>query len=105
MFICLDYIQLAGLGKTAFQTFWPVLLKEMDWHGWVGAASRRSKEKKLNCRNNLEGNVFLSPGAHFHLETESRSMGETVFVNCAHSQCRPALKKPPAPAVSVPATR
>lgn len=102
MFICLEYTQLASLVKTAFQTFWVVLLKEMDWHG--RAASRRSKGKKLNCWNNLEGNVFLSPGAPFHPETESRSMGETASVNCVHSQCHPAPKKPPAPAVSAPVT-
>ncbi|GAB5578800.1 actin-binding LIM protein 1 isoform X19 [Prionailurus iriomotensis] len=36
--------------------------------------------------------------ARFHPETESRSMGETASVNCVRSQCRPALKKPPAPA-------
>lgn len=52
----------------------------------------------------LRANVFLSPGARFHPVTESRSMGETAFANCVHSRCLPALKKPPALAVSAPAT-
>lgn len=101
-FICLDYLQLAGLVMTAFQTCWLLLLQEINGHR--RAVSRRSKEKEWNCCNNLEGDVFLPPGARFHPETESHSMGETAFVNSVHSRCHPVRKKPPSPAVSAPVT-
>ncbi|MEJ1270956.1 actin-binding LIM protein 1 [Cricetulus griseus] len=42
---------------------------------------------------------FTCKDAHFHLEIESRSMGETAFVSFVHGQCPPALKKPPAQAL------
>lgn len=41
---CWDRVQLAGLVKTTFQTFWLALLQEVNWH-WR-AASRRNKDKE-----------------------------------------------------------
>lgn len=97
---------------------WPVI----SWRAWAwlhfkhsgwcaskksictrGGTGKRVRKESEIAGMTLRANVFLSPGARFHPETESHSMGETVFVNSVHSRCLPAPKKPPAQAVSVPA--
>lgn len=98
-----------------------IYLFGLCWTGWLSYVSfsdtltavpprnkfaiEGSKQKEWNHENNPEGRVFLSLGARSHLEIESRSMGETVFVSSVHSQCHPVLKKPPAPTVSTPGSR
>lgn len=83
-----------------FQTFRLVRLQEINLYQRGSGQGVRKGDEIAGMT--LRANVFLSPGARSHPETESHSTGETAFVSSVPSRCRPALTKPPAPAVSVP---
>lgn len=83
-----------------FQTFRLVRLQEINLYQRGSGQGVRKGNEIVGMT--LRVNVFLSPDARSHPETESHSMGETAFVSSVRSRCLPALTKPPAPAVSVP---